>query len=123
MLNFSMLEHCCRKCLCSRQSMLKADSYLQIHAKNCEPRSNAMLRQDFDHSQEIGVTHVNGVGHRSLFFEFPYFDIPTMLPQCASHDYLGTIQISSYDSFHSTKIIVNKSCSELSLLKHECVLL
>ena len=99
--NFSIkLEHCCRKCLVSQTDMKNAEDYLDIHAMYHESRTNQMLRENFDEKEAIKRSHVNGVGHRSLFFEFPYFNIPVQLPQCSSHDYLGTNHILRIKHFY-----------------------
>ena len=84
--NFSKLEHCCRKCLCSQTDMKNAENYLDIHAKNHIARTNDMLSENYAERVALKVSHVNGVAHKSLFSEFPYFDIPTMLPQGPSID-------------------------------------
>jgi hypothetical protein len=88
LLNFSTMQHSCRKCLCSRSVLCRADTYKEIAAKNHVPRSNEMLKENYYEAQTIGRTHVNSVGHLSLFTDFPFFDIPKQLPQCSSHDYL-----------------------------------
>ena len=86
--NFGSMEHCCRKCKCSKTDMKRADHYFQIHAKNHEERTDKSLYEDFLESQEKEVKHINGVGNKSLYHEFPFFDSSKMLPQCSSHDLL-----------------------------------
>ena len=39
----------------------------------------------------LKVNNINGVGTKALFHDFPYFTTTKMLPQCSSHDLLGTI--------------------------------
>ena len=68
--------------------MLKADSYLDIHAKNHSPRTNQNLCDDFEEKQERQkqepkLKHCRGVAERPLFFNFPHFDSAKMLPQCS----------------------------------------
>ena len=92
--NFSTMQHACRKCFCSKSDLCNADMYVDIHADNFWPRTDELFQQHFKES--LGpprVTHVFGVGEQSLYHQFPYFDTSTMLPQCSSHDYLGTIHI------------------------------
>jgi len=84
--NFSTMEHSCRKCFCSKTNMKMAEKYFEVHAKNHDKRTDDSLYNDFLESQEKEVTHINGVGHKSLYHEFPYFDSSKMLPQCSSHD-------------------------------------
>ena len=46
------------------------------------------MHADFLESQELGVKHVNGVGHASMYYKFPHFQTSIQLPQCSSHDLL-----------------------------------
>ena len=46
------------------------------------------MNTDFLESQELGVKHVNGVGHASMYYKFPHFQTSKQLPQCSSHDLL-----------------------------------
>ena len=75
------MQHSCRKCMVSRIALEKAERYDDIHARNHIARSNESFREDFEESQLLGVTHVNGVGRESVFKDFPYFDIAKVLPQ------------------------------------------
>ena len=86
--NFGAMEHSCRKCYCSKTIMKKAENYFEIHANNHEKRTDASLYEDFLESQEKERNHINGVGHKRLYHQFPYFDSSKMLPQCSSHDLL-----------------------------------
>ena len=42
-----------------------------------------MLDENYEEMVEMGVTHIYGVANRSLYYQFPFFDIPKQLPQCA----------------------------------------
>ena len=87
--NFSKMEHSCRKCLFSRHDLENnIKNYEDMHAKYHVSRTNDMLNENYNEKTELGVTHVNGVAERSLYYDFPFFDIPAQLPQCASHDLL-----------------------------------
>ena len=81
--NFATTQHSCRKCLCSRDDLKNCTEYSDIHSRNHEPRTNQMLSDNYEESLELEVTHVNGVTSRSLYHEFPFFNIPKQLPQCA----------------------------------------
>ena len=61
--------------------LINAESYLDIHAKTHQPRTNDNLSESYEERIAKGVTHVNGVAGRSLFYEFPFFNVPQMLPQ------------------------------------------
>ena len=79
--------------MCSLAHLRSANSYSEIHAKNHLKQSNDSFNADFQESKEMRQRHVNGVYRQSLFHNFPFFSIEKQLPQCSSHDYLGTIHI------------------------------
>ena len=81
------MERSCRKCLVSRSELREAKKYSDIHSKHQEARTNEMLKEDYLAAKTLEVTNVDGVGHASLYEDFPFFDIPKQLPQCVSHDY------------------------------------
>ena len=87
--NFSTLEHACRKCLCSLDNLRTVKEYSDISARNHTSRNDQVMQNDYLEKEQLGVTHVNGICEQSLFFDFPFFETSTMLPQCSSHDYLG----------------------------------
>ena len=86
--NFSSMPHPCRKCMCSLRHLKLADNYEEIHSKNHIHRTDEMMFENFQESQEKNVIHINGVGGLSLYYQFPYFNSSKQLPQCSSHDYL-----------------------------------
>ena len=81
--NFSTMEWSCRKCLCSRTALRRANSFEDIHSKNHQARTDEMLFQHYQQSQDEKVTHKYGVWLPSLYHGFPYFDSSKMLPQCS----------------------------------------
>ena len=76
------MEHSCRKCLFSRTDLDNAETYSDIHADSHEARSDKMMYENYVESQEVGVTHVNGVKSKSIYHQFPFFDSSRQLPQC-----------------------------------------
>jgi hypothetical protein len=92
--NFSKMEHCCRKCMASRTILCTAKNYEEIHCKSHYARTNQSIISDFEEAESRQVKHINGIKKKALYFDFPFFDSAKMLPQCSSHDLLGTIHIS-----------------------------
>ena len=83
LLNFSKLEHCCRQCEFSTKDLIKANTYEDIHGNKYDERTNESLKDSLALKEELNVTHVNGVGRKSLYTDFPYFNIGKQLPQCS----------------------------------------
>ena len=82
LLNFSKMQHSCRKCYCSRDNLLTATEYSDIHAKFHQERTKQEIHSDY--LESLGpprLKHINGVGNISLYHEFPFFDVATQLPQ------------------------------------------
>ena len=89
--NFSSMEHSCRKCLCSLSDLRNVEQYSDIHADNHLHRNDQMMQQNYLEKVDRHVLHINGIKNQSLYFEFPFFESSTMLPQCSSHDFLGIV--------------------------------
>ena len=79
--NFSTLEHSCRKCLCSLENLRTVKEYSDISARNHTSRNDQVMQNDYLESKQREVKHINGICDQSLFFEFPYFETSSMLPQ------------------------------------------
>ena len=89
--NFSTMEHSCRKCMCSRTDLKNALQYSDIHSSLFEERTDESLQANYLEAAQLKRNNINGVYTQALYFQFPYFISSKMLPQCSSHDFLGTI--------------------------------
>ena len=67
--------------------MCTAETYDDIHAVNHEERTNQMLKDNVSEALAIERQHVFGVGHSSIYEDFPFFDIPKQLPQCSRSNF------------------------------------
>ena len=87
-MNFSTVEHSCRRCLLSRTTLKTAKKYEEIHFKNNERRTLESLRADYQEKVEENVPHIHCVQNESVLIDFPHLDITVATPQCYSHDLL-----------------------------------
>ena len=87
-MNFSSVEHSCRRCMLSRTTLKTAKKYEEIHFKNNERRTLESLRADYQQKVEEDAPHIHCVQNESVLMDFPHLDITVATPQCYSHDLL-----------------------------------
>ena len=77
--------------------MCVADEYADIHAKNQEPRTDSNMYNAYLEKEAFNLTqgpntkvkHIFGIGHLSLFHDFPFFQTSKQLPQGPFIHYLS----------------------------------